>query len=106
MTEKLRQKKNLRKTMTRSNGDKIMIVTGLLIVSLFLIIGFTSIDLNFGETKPKNRGPVKDPKKTGLLEQNSSAQSPIVFDSNDYDPFYKKDSNVRDLVKMNLLKFS
>jgi hypothetical protein len=72
MREKNQRKKNFPETVTRSNNDMKMIITGLGIVALFILIGYISLESNMRETKPKNRGPVKDPKKFGLLEKNCS----------------------------------
>lgn len=74
MKEENQRKKNFAKTVTRSNNDMIMIITGLGIVALFVLVGYISLESNIVETKPKNRGPVKDPKKFGFLEQNCSGR--------------------------------
>ena len=66
--EKEQIKRSANKTITRTNSDIRMIVTGILVLALYLLIGLMSIESNTYKTKPKNRGPVKDPLKTGCLE--------------------------------------
>lgn len=72
-------KKTHQKSETRSNKDRIMILTGILLVILFLIIGYVSIESKTEESKPKNRGPVKNPVPHESMDKRSHDTFPDSF---------------------------
>lgn len=51
----------------RTDRDWVMMALGIGLILLFLIGGYISLSPSGAPTAPKIRGPVKDPKKLGLL---------------------------------------
>jgi hypothetical protein len=50
----------------RTKRDRIMIIIGVALVLLFLLAAYVSIDLGGRKTRPKHRGPVRNPKVSSV----------------------------------------
>jgi len=64
----------------RTDRDWVMMALGVGLILLFLVGGYMSFSPSDAPAVPKNRGPVKDPKKLGLLapfDRNPAASATL-----------------------------
>ncbi|MCA1961932.1 MAG: hypothetical protein LDL33_14200 [Desulfomonile sp.] len=53
---------------TRTNRDWVMLVLGVMLIVFFVFAGYVTLTAREDGARPRKRGPVKDPKISGIME--------------------------------------
>jgi len=62
---------------TRTDRDWVMMILGAMLIVFFVFAGYVTLTAREDGTRPRKRGPVKDPKIFGMMECPLIVGSPV-----------------------------